>query len=93
MGSTAETKKFYKWRKRAAAKLPEVSNKVFSLRGQFYTGCGTHWSLEKSLGFCINNIMNYDSQLEYYTQIIVQITFEELIKDLKRIEKELTPCG
>lgn len=86
-----EVKAFNKWKRRASRQLPELSSKVFFLRSKSYTGCGFHWSLEKDLGFCINHIMNYDKR---YTDIMqnisIQVVFESLIKEVKKIESSLT---
>ena len=85
-----ESKLFNKWRKRAYNRLPEISSKVFALRNKHYLGCGFHWSLEKTLGYCITHICNYDrSYNDWSENSIIQIKFEGLMKDIKDIEKRL----
>lgn len=86
-----EVKSFNKWRVRARNRLPELSAKVFELRYKSYPGCGFHWSLEKQLGFCINNICNYDRRYaDWMENISIQVVFEGLIKEIKKIEAEIS---
>lgn len=82
---------FNVWRKRASYLLPELSKRVFDLRGKMYKGCGFHWSLEKSLGACIKDISNYDETVDIGCQIAIQVCFESLIEKVLKIESELNP--
>lgn len=82
-------KQFDKWRERVRKDLPNLANRVFSLRGVGYTGCGFHWSLEKDLGYVIRGISNFDSYPDNMEQILIKIVTESLYKELNRIESKL----
>ena len=91
---------FSAWRKKVNKRIPEVAAKVFSFRKVCYTGCGFHWSLEKSLGNLIACINDYDSPLDmrqsYYhgkeapfNQIILKVKVKMFFKDVAEIERKL----
>lgn len=80
---------FDKWRKEQRKALPELSNRVYSLRGKLYNGCGFHWSLEKDLGYIIKNISDYDSYPSDIDQILLVTITESLYNRLIEIENEI----
>lgn len=88
-------KNFTKWRKRVNKRLPELASRVFALRGTGYTGCGSHWSLEKRLGRVIIEINDYDTRDYYHgqnaftNQINLEVAVEMLYKDVKEAEDSL----
>lgn len=88
---TKESKiSFHKWRRRAIEAIPIISNKIFSLRNKMYKGCGFHWHLEKQLGYCIHALQNFDAYPKCETEImILQMTFNDLFKQVSNIEKEI----
>lgn len=87
-----DRRKFNRWRQKAKRRLPEISQRVFDLRGVGYTGCGFHWSLEKTLGYVINRLNDYDEgwHKELIERISIQVIFSGLFKDVAKIEKEIS---
>lgn len=94
-------KEFTEWRKEINKKLPDLAQRIFSLRTIGYVGAGFHWSLEKSLGNVIARINDYDAPINmensFYhgkespiNQIILKVQAEELFKDVEKIEKGLS---
>jgi hypothetical protein len=81
---------FNKWRKRVKASLPGLSKRVFALRNCMYMGCGfqwsIQWSIEKSLGYVIHDICNFDKYHDISEQIILRVCVEGLYKDVKKAE-------
>ncbi len=90
-----DNKRFTEWRNRAIDKLPEISARVFSLRKQFYNGCGFHYSLEHQLGNCIARLNNFDDSEIYHAkdawskQSTLKMIFTDLFERVKKIEVEL----
>lgn len=86
----SEINKFNKWRKEVRKTLPNLSRRIFALRGTHYNGCGFQWGLEKNLGIVIYEINNcnkrYDKPID---RIIVEVDHEQLLEQLEKIEKEL----
>lgn len=93
--SNESNAKFSEWRRKVNELLPEISRRLFALRGKPYTGCGFHWSHEKELGYVISKINDYDDREFYHEsrsmmrQIVLQVATEGLFADVARIEKEL----
>ena len=86
-----ELKKFNKWRKEIGETLPDLANRVFALRKKSYMGCGFHWSLEKDLGWIIATMNDFDrSYRDWGTRIIVEVRYEQLIKQMEEIENEIS---
>lgn len=92
-----EDRKFEKWRKGVNAHLPNLSQRIFALRGILYQGCGFHYDLERQLGRVIMEINNYnDPTRPYYHQrekivnrIGLEVLVDSLFKQLMRIEEEI----
>lgn len=81
--------KFNKWRSRVSKGLPELAMRVFALRGNFYSGCGFGWAMEKALGGIIRDIQDYDYYPDYLQRMIIQISVSQLHKDLQKVEREI----
>ena len=89
-----ESKRFNAWRDRAVDQLPSLSKRVFGLRHRTYEGCGFHYDLEKTLGFLIwrlNDFQSYPLDLREMIahSAIMRVTMNGLFKDLNRAEKEI----
>ena len=85
-----ERREFAEWMKERRAELPELAERVFAKRKTNYTGCGFGWAMEKRLGAHIKAVCDYDNfPLEWFEQLIIKLVYEDLIKDLERIEGEL----
>lgn len=89
MDKRSSYKKFNKWRERVRKNLPELSMRVFALRGKGYNGCGFGWSHERNLGYIIRTVSNYDSYPDNMEQMMLEIVVEGLYKDLNKIESEI----
>lgn len=89
MDRISRDRKFDKWRERVRKSLPELSMRVFALRGKSYMGCGFGWSHEKDLGYIIRTVSNYDSYPDNMEQMLLEIVVEGLYKDLNKIEYEI----
>ncbi len=90
-----ENDDFTRWRKRTNKGMPELAARVFALRSKGYVGCGFHWSLEKSLGFLIGRLNDYDDGSYYGVdamayQIGLQVAARFLYKNVAKAEKS---CG
>jgi hypothetical protein len=55
-----EQKKFHEWRDRAVKGLPELANRIFALRGKQYNGWGFHYGLEKSIGYLLWRLNDFE---------------------------------
>lgn len=75
---------FTKWRKRTAKNMPELAARVFALRKRFYMGCGFHWGMEKSLGYILAKLNDYDDSRYYHSDnaISLHIALEVLVQEL-----------
>ena len=83
-------KEYVKWRKRVVRSLPDISNRVFALRHQLYSGCGFHYSLERQLGIAISNIQNVNhGAFEDIKMILTKMVVTQLYKEVTRIEREI----
>jgi hypothetical protein len=89
-----EDRKFQEWRRNVKAHLPNLSQRIFALRGINYYGCGFHYQLEADLGKVIYEINNVSS--EYYhdkeymiNRIILNVLVESLFDRLIEIEGEI----
>ena len=82
-----ERERFKKWRTRAIAGLPAISKRVFALRKKMYMGCGFGWSIEKTLGYCINTLNNFDKYPDEMEQILMEVQLESLYKEVAKAEK------
>ena len=56
MSDDKRIEEFLKWRRRVSKDLPNLSNRVFALRGKAYSGCGFGYELEGRLGNVIMSI-------------------------------------
>jgi len=89
--NSRETKKFNRWRKDIGKTLPELSTRVFNLRGTGYTGCGFHWGLEKDLGKIISTMNDFDrSYSDWSLRQTVEVVYECFIERLEEIESEIS---
>lgn len=89
-----ESKSFNAWRDRAIEQLPALAARVFALRKPFYTGCGFHYSLEKTLGFLLLKLNDFDSypldireMVAHY--LVMKVHLNGLFKDVIKAEKEI----
>jgi hypothetical protein len=87
-------REFKAYLKGIAARLPELSARTFALRDKMYSGCGFHWSLERSLGKLIVAANDYENG-DYWKEgrdgmaarIMVEVGFETFIESLEEFEK------
>lgn len=83
-------KKYIKWRQRVNKGLPSLANRIFSLRGTGYMGCGFHYDLERQLGNLISGVNRTDREAFDFTfRIAMKISCTGLYKDVTGIEKEI----
>jgi len=82
-------KEFKILRNKIDSELPELSRRVFALRGKHYYGCGFSWGREKRLGSLMREIFNYDRIVTQIDQILIETLYEELVEDLNYVEKEV----
>ena len=50
-------------------------------------GCGFGWSIEKTLGYCINTLNNFDKYPDEMEQILMEVQLESLYKEVAKAEK------
>jgi hypothetical protein len=89
-----ETKKYELWRNRANKQIPDISKRVFNLRNTFYTGCGVHYSLERTLGYVILKLNDFDNYpITFESMFIhrsgVQLHLNHLFKKVVKAENEV----
>lgn len=89
----AQQREFKEYLKSIEARLPNLSARVFALRGKMYSGCGFHYSLERQLGMQIvaaNDMGNskywQDGREGIAARICVEVGFDGFIEDLERAE-------
>ncbi len=80
---------YYKWRKKINKKIPSLSKRIFSLRNQFYAGCGFHYSIECSLGSIIRFLNDYNKIPTWFDIILEEVMVEELFNRVRKIELSL----
>ena len=69
-------------------KLPAVAMRVFALRGKPYQGHGYHWGMEKSIGYLLSKVNDYDSKFDHMDQMTMEILYEELLERVDTAEAE-----
>ena len=77
----------YVWREKVSKHLPELSARIFALRGKMYAGCGFDYDLEYKLGRLISNVNNFQGNTpNMMGAMIEKIVFKEILKTLIRNE-------
>lgn len=89
-----ESDDFKKWRDRTVIQLPRLAARVFALRDEHYYGCGFHYDLERTLGYLIwklNDFQSYPLNLREMVahRIVMKVHLSELFKDVVKAEKEI----
>lgn len=84
-----DARKFNQWRDRINTQIPELANRVFSLRRKFYKGCGFHYSLEKTLGTVTKGLNNHDEQWDFADRLVFEVVVEGLIERVIAAEKSI----
>jgi hypothetical protein len=87
-------KEFNAWRDRAIEQLPALAARIFKLRKSVYRGCGFHYSIEKTLGFLLwklNDFEAYPLDIREMAahRLIMKIHLNGLFKDVIKAEKEI----
>lgn len=91
MDKLRELKEFNKWRKKVGKTLPDLAFRVFALRDKGYMGCGFHWYVEKELGYIISVMNDFNNGYrEYTSRVTVEVKYKLFIKNLKKIENEIS---
>ena len=90
-----ELEKYDKWRIRANKHLPELARRVFALRNVHYNGCGFHWGMERTLGFLIWKMSDFDDcpidpKDVLMRHIVLEVKMNGLFKDIIAAEKSIT---
>ena len=90
-----ELEKYDKWRIRANKHLPELARRVFALRNVHYNGCGFHWGMERTLGFLIWKMSDFDDcQIDpkdvLMRHIVLEVKMNGLFKNIVAAEKSTT---
>lgn len=89
-----ESKEFNAWRDRAIEQLPALADRVFKLRKSVYSGCGFHYAIEKTLGFLLWKLNDFDSYpLDIREMVahhlIMKVHLNGLFKDVIKAEKDI----
>lgn len=90
-----ELEKYNNWRKRANEHLPSLARRVFALRYVHYNGCGFHWGMERTLGYLISKMNDFDDCPNDPTHIltlhiILKVKMIRLFKEIVTAEKRVT---
>lgn len=88
---------FHDWQIEKGKELPELSSRVFALRGKAYPGSGWHYILEKLLGNVIVAVMDHErfnmygkgDQERIADEIISEVLYDDLIDRLEKAEKSV----
>jgi hypothetical protein len=89
-----ESKEFNAWRDRAIEQLPALADRVFKLRKSVYRGCGFHYSIEKTLGYLLwklNDFEAYPLDIREMAahRIVMKVHLNGLFKDVIKAEKDI----
>jgi hypothetical protein len=78
--------KFDRWRKRARSRLPELSARVFALRGKEYPGCGFHYAMERRLGNVVSLLSDLEHRPTFDDEVLMEISMQMLFEDVVEAE-------
>ena len=89
-----ESKEFNAWRDRAIEQLPALAARIFKLRISVYGGCGFHYSLEKTLGYLLwklNDFQAYPLDIREMAahHLVMKVHLNGLFKDVILAETEV----
>lgn len=89
-----ESKEFNAWRDRAVDQLPALAARIFKLRISVYGGCGFHYSLEKTLGYLLwklNDFQAYPLDIREMVayRVVMKVQLNGLFKDVIKAEKKI----
>lgn len=89
-----ESKEFNAWRDRAIEQFPALAARVFKLRICVYPGFGSQHDLEKTLGYLLwqlNNFQSYPLNLREMVahRIVMKVHLNTLFKDVVKAEKAI----
>lgn len=82
-------KEHYAWRRRVADNMPETAGRVFALRSKPYMGSGFHYAMEKTLGYVMRFVNDYDAQLTVAACVVEEVVVEGLFEQIAAAERSL----
>ncbi len=69
--------------------LPDLGKRIFELRGKHYEGCGFHYGLEKSIGYLLWKVNDFDKSLNPVDCVVLEVLYEELCEQVVKAELSL----
>ena len=74
------------WRRTVAAELPELSRRVFGLRGKAYSGHGLRYDLERKFGRIVVMASTLDNAPTLSERLIEPVIYDGFLEDLAAAE-------